>query len=831
MKNYYLLAIVVIFLSLQVKLFGQTYHIVGTQSANNLSNPFPTEFNDSRYQYILTAAELTASGLVANNSILAIAYNITTTRTHVMNGLTISMKHTSANTLSSFDNVGFTQVYTGNNAMSTTGWIDLTFQNNFVWNGTDNILIQVCYDNTTNAGSGNNVLVTYRGTGSNRAVYERSNSTGASGCGLTTSSTSVNVPITRFFVEPGLKPVFQNYSQSPSLTTSFAHRRCASEKPKFTIKSNTSFNAIQIELNTLANFSGTAITSTISNGTTYNANTSYDFWTTTALPAGDRTYFVRARLSTDGGSTWGVWSTQLWPYSFYATTPYPKEGWYYTTQEQFQSGVVQESLYNFTSIENNSTSYPDDDYIQLNEGVFSINASNGDAVYENGTFYPSVNYMTIGWQNNCNGNAAIYNGFPFTVNIPKNALLNSADFSVVATNACVCESQNVPLYLIFDAHDADNGPPLTATNTTSTTTPTRTTAKETFLYNSNWTNDTRYTLTTVKPILQSIINRSGWNAGNTFNLLGRWNNSYSPGSNNNRCIRQADNGSTTAPRLDGTFTNFYNTINFPTVDRAIYGSSVNWDELRITDNTVGCGSCYTEYRIHDASTNTVLAGPFIRNAGLNGSQYFDISSVSTQNIYVSARIYRSNSPVINDIWLTVTEPLPLPIELINFEGKCEGNNINFNWEIASELNTDYFVIESSIDGKEWQKEITINAIGKSNSINNYSSSIRANDKTAYFKLNIIDFDGKLKTLSTIKIDCQLSDVFIYPNPNNGTFTINGASEGSYYQIINAIGQVIKEDKISSNSSIINISEANNGAYLVRIHDNDNIYHFKINVAK
>jgi hypothetical protein len=38
MKNYYLLAIVVIFLSLQVKLFGQTYHIVGTQSGNNFTD-------------------------------------------------------------------------------------------------------------------------------------------------------------------------------------------------------------------------------------------------------------------------------------------------------------------------------------------------------------------------------------------------------------------------------------------------------------------------------------------------------------------------------------------------------------------------------------------------------------------------------------------------------------------------------------------------------------------------------------------------------------------------------------------------------------------------
>ena len=102
-----------------------------------------------------------------------------------------------------------------------------------------------------------------------------------------------------------------NYSEDPLLSTGFAHRRGASINPKFTIESTSGFNAVQFELNEASDFTGTALVSTISDGTSYNASTPYDFWTTEDL-TGDRTYFVRVRVSSDGGTSWGSWSTQLW---------------------------------------------------------------------------------------------------------------------------------------------------------------------------------------------------------------------------------------------------------------------------------------------------------------------------------------------------------------------------------------------------------------------------------------------------------------------------------------------------------------------------------------
>lgn len=623
-------------------------------------------------------------------------------------------------------------------------------------------------------------------------------------------------------------PTLLNYSANPTLSTSFAHRRGASINPKFTIQAPSTFNAVQIEMNHASDFSGTALVSTITTGGPYNANTPYDFWTTQNL-AGDRTYFVRVRVSNNGGSTYGAWSNQLWPYSYYPATTYPEEGWYYTTQEQFQTGVVQETLYNFLSIQNNSTAYPDDDYMQVNEGNFSINATTNDGVYENSTWYPSVNYMTIGWQNNCNGNAAISNGFPFITNIPQAAVINSANFSVVATDACFCETQNVSMRLIFDAHNVDNGAAFTGANVSSIVTPARTTANQTFLYSTTWSNNTRYTLTSVSNILQEIVNRPGWSAGNRFNLMGRWNSSFTPGANNNRCIRQADFGATDSPRLDVTFTNFKNTVRFPNVNRAIYGPDATaWDELRITDNTVGCGTCYTEYRIHDASTNVVLAGPFIRTAGNSGSQYFDISGVAAQNIYVTASMFRNNSPQIQDIWLTTITPSPLPVEQGAFEGRCNDNNlIELNWNSISENNTNYIAVESSKDAISWETIETQNAQGNSTEITYYNTTVRTQKDYNYYRLKWVDLDGKHTYSQIIYVSCENKGISIFPNPNNGTFVISGANLGDNYQIYNPQGQKVKEGLISSTNTIVEIKNISSGTYIIKLENTDKVLHFKV----
>jgi len=121
----------------------------------------------------------------------------------------------------------------------------------------------------------------------------------------------------------------------------FNNIRQATSTPIFRISATSpggDMNRFQIELNTMPDFSGTFYLETFSG--TFQSDVQYNF----QIPAGllpttsDAIYYVRARASTDGGETWGAWSTENHPVSSFAFKK--KEGyveWFQTEDAQFST--------------------------------------------------------------------------------------------------------------------------------------------------------------------------------------------------------------------------------------------------------------------------------------------------------------------------------------------------------------------------------------------------------------------------------------------------------------------------------------------------------------
>ena len=173
-------------------------------ASSNFSNPFggATNYSDLRYNFILLASDLTTGGLVTNDILTSIRFQISTTpgTTKTYNGLTISLKHTSATTLAAFDGTSLTTVYPAANTTinATAGWRNFGFTNNFTWNGTSNILVSVCWDNATS--SAGIILNGRTSVGTARAWFIQA--TTGTGCSLTGGAVSVNVPVTSFRLLP-----------------------------------------------------------------------------------------------------------------------------------------------------------------------------------------------------------------------------------------------------------------------------------------------------------------------------------------------------------------------------------------------------------------------------------------------------------------------------------------------------------------------------------------------------------------------------------------------------------------------------------------------------
>jgi len=101
----------------------------------------------------------------------------------------------------------------------------------------------------------------------------------------------------------------------------------------------------------------------------------------------------------------------------------------------------------------------------------------------------------------------------------------------------------------------------------------------------------------------------------------------------------------------------------------------------------------------------------------------------------------------------------LPIEVLNFNIEFSEGVVNISWETASELNNDYFEVQRSIDGIQWQSIATLNGSGNSSSSVFYreqdSSPLRG---LSYYRLKQVDFNGTFSFSETISISTPQTSI-------------------------------------------------------------------------
>ncbi len=154
--------------------------IIGSGSDYD-SKPFITMYEDAKTDIIYTKDEITSVG-GSSGKITQIGFNFQMVQIG-MNGFQIKMAHTSLPNLNAgLVSTNWTTVYlVGFYQPQGTGWQYINLQAPFEWNGTDNLLIEICFDNNTTSGTGSNVYVTHTTDVSMYSVYEDH----SSGCSLT----------------------------------------------------------------------------------------------------------------------------------------------------------------------------------------------------------------------------------------------------------------------------------------------------------------------------------------------------------------------------------------------------------------------------------------------------------------------------------------------------------------------------------------------------------------------------------------------------------------------------------------------------------------------
>jgi hypothetical protein len=117
---------------------------------------------------------------------------------------------------------------------------------------------------------------------------------------------------------------------------------------------------------------------------------------------------------------------------------------------------------------------------------------------------------------------------------------------------------------------------------------------------------------------------------------------------------------------------------------------------------------------------------------------------------------------------TSLDNTPLPINLLNFSGRNNGNNNLLEWATSSEQNSSYFELQRSTDGINYVKAGKINAAGNSNIIKsyNYNDDITSiNRNLYYYRLKLVDNSGNYKNSATVKIRLNSKGFIVEASPN------------------------------------------------------------------
>ncbi len=173
----------------------------------------------------------------------------------------------------------------------------------------------------------------------------------------------------------------------------------------------------------------------------------------------------------------------------------------------------------------------------------------------------------------------------------------------------------------------------------------------------------------------------------------------------------------------------------------------------------------------------------------------------------------------------IISTITTPLKLNNFTVNESGNGANkINWSTSSENGTEKFIVERSINSKEFIELATIKAQGTDGTDKTYSylDKITGLSKM-YYRLKTIDISGKVSYSEIISIYKQPNiGISIYPNPVSDIFKINLSAQQlpALVKIYNAQGKPIFTKRISEETLTVN-EKLQSGIYVVKVLSDDN----------
>lgn len=169
--------------------------------------------------------------------------------------------------------------------------------------------------------------------------------------------------------------------------------------------------------------------------------------------------------------------------------------------------------------------------------------------------------------------------------------------------------------------------------------------------------------------------------------------------------------------------------------------------------------------------------------------------------------------------------VPLPVELVSFEGSFKNDRVELSWITASERENDFFAIERRMESGIWETISIENGAGSTTQTTSYTA-IDNNFKegTNYYRLKQVDFNGETTISDVVSVNSSKEQrIHIVPNPAIDKAKVVGVEIKDVRSVdaVNLQGSSIQIPFSEANGGVeINMSDLNSGMYLIKCVKND-----------
>ena len=191
--------------------------------------------------------------------------------------------------------------------------------------------------------------------------------------------------------------------------------------------------------------------------------------------------------------------------------------------------------------------------------------------------------------------------------------------------------------------------------------------------------------------------------------------------------------------------------------------------------------------------------------------------------------------------MQICQSMVLPVTILSFNANyVAANNVKVSWSTTDEVNASYFVVERSSNGSDFTEVAQVNASESANPIHNYyinDQLYNVNSNTVYYRLRIVDNDGKYNysKIIPVKLDQPENSISVYPNPVDNYAIVNLFSDkpgSGVIRLIDEAGRQILNKSYTvmagnNNLTVDQLGHLPKGIYVIQVMLNNNLYNQKI----